>query len=212
MNLEQDIARMEQELADMKRQLEEQKKSKWDESCKLRQDEVLHLFEYQKDGSLYKKQKGGSLKKASDNLDSKGYKRVQVNGTRYLQHRIIFLYHNGYMPKFVDHINQDKSDNRIENLRETTKSLNGKNCKMYSNNKSGYSGVNKRSSGRWQATIRVNNKTIYIGTYDTFIEAVQARQEAEVEYDFSKNHCKPVDSKKAAREICDALNSGELML
>jgi len=54
---------------------------------------------------------------------------------------LIFLYHHGYLPKFVDHIDGNKKNNRIENLREATKSQNAMNQKVSTRNTSGIKGV-----------------------------------------------------------------------
>ena len=84
----------------------------------LDSDKIKQLFEY-RSGELFWKvkkrrivagQKAGSLRKD-------GYFQVEIEGKKYLLHRLIFLYHNDYFPDCIDHINGNKSDNRIENLR-----------------------------------------------------------------------------------------------
>lgn len=84
---------------------------------------------------------------------------------------------------YVDHRNWDKTDNRKTNLRLATKSENNMNIKRKTNNTSGYTGVtfNKRS-GKYIARISINGNRIYLGTFDDFISAVNARHNAEIKY------------------------------
>ena len=82
-------------------------------------------------------------------------------------HRIIFLLHHGYLPKNVDHINGNKSDNRIENLRDVTHCQNMMNIKKYSVNTSGYKGVSlHKNSKKWVAQIKFNKQHLYLGLFD----------------------------------------------
>lgn len=78
--------------------------------------------------------------------------------------------------KEVDHINRDSRDNRIENLRWSTRRLNVRNKveRMRKNNKSGYVGVYQRVSKRWIAVIGYEHRTFCIGTFDTAREAAIA--------------------------------------
>ena len=59
-----------------------------------------------------------------------GYWHITINKKKYLSHRLIYLYHYGYMPEVVDHINKNSTDNRIENLREASFQLNQYNRKL----------------------------------------------------------------------------------
>lgn len=60
-----------------------------------------------------------------------GYLQTCVNGVRLLNHQIVFMMFHGFIPREIDHINKDVRDNRIENLRETTRSDNLKNRKKW---------------------------------------------------------------------------------
>jgi len=99
---------------------------------------------YYKDGALYNKEdispKARKNQKAGC-TNGGGYAQIQIEGKIFLAHRLIFLMHNGYLPKILDHINRNKQDNRIENLRGASKKLNSINSKVYSNNKTGRKGV-----------------------------------------------------------------------
>ena len=109
----------------------------------------------------------------------KGYSATKIDGEIVAAHRYIAK------PKeddVVDHINRNKQDNRVCNLRNTDKSINAYNSKLSTKNTSGVKGVIFRKDTRkWQARIMKNQKTIYLGCYTTKEAAAKARQEAERE-------------------------------
>ena len=80
------------------------------------------------------------------------------------------MFHHGYMPKQIDHINCIKDDNRIENLREATNSQNFWNVFRKKKSETGVKGIRKLGN-KFQARLAVNNKTIYLGVYKTLEEA-----------------------------------------
>ena len=89
----------------------------------------------------------------------------------------------------VDHIDHDRLNNRIENLRLVTNSINGKNTKMHKNNTTGVTGVTfDKNRNKYKAQIVVNHKLDNLGRFNTFEEAVQARLQAEIKYGFHRNH------------------------
>jgi hypothetical protein len=98
---------------------------------------------------------------------STGYHKTYINKKFYKTHRLIFFYHNGYFPEFVDHIDGNKTNNKIENLRPTTKSQNAMNQKVRADNKTGTKGVmwHKRDK-KWFVQLRVNLKRYSFGYYD----------------------------------------------
>ena len=104
-----------------------------------------------------------------------GYRAFKVGSKMLLTHRVIwYLYYNSWPPegKILDHINGDKLDNRVENLRLATQSQNGANRKDQINNTSGYRGVHFVTKDKvWRATIKINNKTKSLGRYQTAQEA-----------------------------------------
>ena len=106
-------------------------------------------------------------------LHINGYVYVTVDYRRYRAHRLAWLYVYGSWPtKDLDHINRDKKDNRISNLREVSKSENQQNRPLNSNNKSGFMGVSWNKKNRcWQAHIRTNGKSRNLGSYKTPAEA-----------------------------------------
>lgn len=136
-------------------------------------ERLKELFEY-KDGSLVWKVRAANRVKVGDiaggtNGKKQPYMRVMVDGHRYLVHRLIYAWHYGFMPEIVDHINGNVLDNRIENLRQATKSQNHQNSCYHKNNTSGAKNVswNKRQN-KWCVSLRVNKKKIHIGTFNDF--------------------------------------------
>lgn len=106
-------------------------------------------------------------------------------------HRVIWCMVNGDWPEQIDHINQDRSDNRIENLRVASREQNARNCRISSRNRSGRIGVHWSSRiKRWRAKIRHGGRYIYLGDYLSFREACSARQAAEIAFGYSPLHGK----------------------
>ena len=97
-----------------------------------------------------------------------GYLGCMLDGKHYLLHRLIYLHVHGYMPKLVDHINGDKKDNRIENLRDVTANGNQQNMrKAYSTSQSNLLGAfYSNQTKKWFSRICVNGKRLWLGTFD----------------------------------------------
>jgi hypothetical protein len=134
------------------------------------------LFDYQ-DGFLVWKKSAGTIKtgKKVESVSNRGYVVVQVGGKRYLAHRIIWLLLNGQMPVMIDHIDGNKQNNLIENLREVDNTLNHWNERKRTTNKSGHKGVWwHKQSKRWEAACRVSGKQITIGRFERIEDAVEA--------------------------------------
>lgn len=153
------------------------------------------LFSYNADsGTLYRRMCSGKLKEAG--TLNQGYIRVGVDRNVFAAHRLCWkIYHRKDIPVGyeVDHINQDRSDNRISNLRLVTMSQNMRNKTKYRSNKSGIVGVAVRSdaregTNRWRAQINVNGENIKLGSFKTKDEAIAARRDAEIRFGFSENH------------------------
>lgn len=140
----------------------------------ITQERLRELFEY-RDGHLFwkvKKAQRISIGDRAGTADSDGYYRTRIDGRRYKNHRLIYLFFTGNLPKILDHINGIRTDNRIENLRKCTFSQNNMNVKRRKNNRSGYKGVFfKKEKKRYVAQIRINKTAIHLGCFDTAEEA-----------------------------------------
>ena len=139
-------------------------------------DLLNHLFDYDKEtGNLIWKAPRSRRVKKGDIAgcpQSTGYLRTKINAKDYLVHRIVFLMHKGYLPKTIDHINGDRLDNRIENLRAVTANQNQHNRKLNGNNTSGFKGVSWCNTYKyWRAAIRLEGKRINLGHFNTPEEA-----------------------------------------
>ena len=113
-------------------------------------------------------------------LGLNGYRYISINRKMYLAHRIVWLLHYGRWPvSDVDHINGNRDDNRIVNLREATRSENNINSIIPSNNTSGHKGCyyDKRRDC-WYAEIWVNKKKVYLGRFESAQSAGDAYQAA----------------------------------
>jgi len=121
-------------------------------------------------------------------LPNAGYVTVGFFGKQYLVHRLIWLYIHGKWPeKQIDHINHDRTDNRIHNLRTVSHYTNMKNKSLYSTNRSGYSGVEPHGEN-WKARIGVKGTKVLLGVFSTYKEAVAARQAGEKLLEYHSNH------------------------
>jgi hypothetical protein len=140
------------------------------------------------DGVLYRTTKRGGepIGKSAGWLthcNGRPYWKINIMGkTKYLHH-VIFLMHHGYLPKRIDHIDGDSTNNKIENLRAASQSQNMANSKMKCNNTSGYKGVTfRKDTQKWQAAIMVNGKHISLGSHTTKESAAIAYQEGAKKY------------------------------
>jgi hypothetical protein len=143
------------------------------------------------DGQFYwKKMRPGPRRVDADGVDNRagtlgktGYVGVSVLGFKYLAHRLAWFYVKGVWPtEYLDHINGDRSDNRIENLREVNASENSKNRSIHKNNQSGFKGVSfSKSHNKWVARIVHNYRQNVLGYFDSIEDAVAAYERASAE-------------------------------
>lgn len=159
----------------------------------ITQERLKELLTYsEKEGKFYWKVSPSNNIKIGDEAGKgkvAGYNRVSLDNKSYLVHRLVWLWFYGYMPKEIDHINHNRSDNRLNNLREVTHIENGHNVSKKTNNTTGYTGVvYHKATGKWLAQIMINHKNKYLGLFSTIEEAVEKRKEAEKDFNFYVNH------------------------
>ncbi len=118
------------------------------------------------------------------NLASTGYLQLMVARTMYNAHRLAWLYVYGEWPKGqIDHIDRDRVNNRISNLRDATPKQNQQNRSKDHNNTSGHVGVRRhKNRPNWYVQIRHNYELIHLGTFEKLEDAVAARKAGELKY------------------------------
>mgnify|MGYP006087074219 CR=1 len=132
--------------------------------------------------------------KKAGKINDRGYCKLTFkwNGKslNWYQHRIVWAMHYGQWPtKSLDHIDGDRANNAITNLREVTDQENSKNRPLQKNNTSGHIGVYWDSRREeYVAQIGFKGKMIRLGRHPNIEDAIAARQAAEIEYKFHKNH------------------------
>jgi hypothetical protein len=169
------------------------------------QERLQELFDY-RDGRLYWRERPRSdfaTENACNTWNARfagtvagrvngrtGYMQIGINTKLYTASRLILAYH-GQDPGtlYVDHVNGQTDDNRIENLRVVTHEENMKNQKMNSHNTSGVTGVSWHKAGnKWSAQGRLNGRSVHLGLFDTLLDAVAARYRWERENGFTERH------------------------
>jgi len=151
-------------------------------------------FKYDSEaGELWhNRDKGGGAKKGdiAGYKENHGYLSVTWNGKAILVHRLIWRIVYGFFPNNeIDHINHNKLDNRLKNLRTVNKQEQLKNQSKYKNNKTGITGVHwDKEREKWRAQIGINGKCVRLGTYNDFFEACCDRKAAERKLNYHPNH------------------------
>lgn len=121
---------------------------------------------------------------------SNGYVVFSLFKRLYKAHRVAWAIYYGEWPSdCIDHIDGNRSNNSIANLRVVPKRDNNKNMARKRDNTSGQTGVSRTKSGmRWRARIQANGKAKTLGSFATIEEAIAARKQAEAKYGFHVNH------------------------
>ena len=150
----------------------------------MTQDEVHQLFEY-RDGRLHHRtaSRGRKVGDAAGCIGGTGYRRIGIGGRYYTEHALVFLMFHGYVPKEIDHINGDRADNRIENLRAANRSENQCNRGALSSNTSGHPGVSwHKKSSSWAVRLMKNGKTRALGYFKDLELAALVSAEARAKF------------------------------
>jgi hypothetical protein len=144
----------------------------------LTQERLKHLLDYDKNTGLFtRKVRTVNSVRVGDiagGINQLGYRAISIDNKIYLAHRLVWLYMYGVFPeKDTDHINMDRADNRLCNLRTATRSQNMRNTGLRANNTTGVKGVSIYR-GKFKAQINDGAKVIVIGVFDTIGSAKMA--------------------------------------
>ncbi|MEP9196563.1 HNH endonuclease [Enterobacter kobei] len=137
-------------------------------------DQLIYNDEFP--GLAYNKFTGQFFGRKSGNpigrMHNKGYWRIACGKKCYLAHRLAWFFCYGVWPKEIDHIDNNKLNNSIGNLREVTHQLNQLNMPLRSNNTSGVKGVNwDKNRKRWRARVIINGKYFTAGHFKEIADA-----------------------------------------
>ena len=150
----------------------------------LSQELLKEYFEYKGGNLWWIKNRPGSFAGKQFGSTVTGYRHGRFFGKRYYEHKLVWLYHYGYWPKELDHINGVRDDNRIENLREVTRQQNMFNRPSKKGSSSKYKGVcwNKNAK-KWVACHQLKGeKTKHLGYFTCELAAAKAYDDAVREY------------------------------
>lgn len=151
----------------------------------INQTEVLIRLHYEPESGVLTWRETGNRTdlrgRRAGAINGQGYRRIQINGMNFSEHRLIWFYMTGAWPEEVDHINGDRSDNRWANLREADRFINTQNV-IRKTPDSGYVGVSRyNKSVLWKAQIAINRKKIFLGAFADPKEAHMAYLKAKAE-------------------------------
>jgi hypothetical protein len=142
-----------------------------------------------KDGKLFWRESNGKTIKAGQlagTMAGRGYRYIRIKKHKLPEHRVVWLYHYGEWPKNqIDHIDGNRANNDIENLRDVNQSSNNKNQALRKDNKSGYRGVTwYKYTNKWAVKIGDNKKIHRLGYFEDLTEAISMRLIAESHFGY----------------------------
>jgi len=152
----------------------------------LTQERLKIVLNYDPDTGLFTRRitlssraKAGQI---CSGMHCEGYLRISIDYERYLAHRLVWLYVYGEWPEYmIDHINGNRQDNRLCNLREATNSQNLCNQGKPANNTSGYKGVYyDKERDKWVSEIKVRKMKTFLGRFDSAEAASDAYNRAAI--------------------------------
>lgn len=141
----------------------------------ISKEEILKVLDYNREQGVltWKSTAYGKTKNKKITNIELGYLSVGINYKKYKVHRLIYFLETNTWPEMIDHINGNKLDNRIVNLRASDKRKNQQN--QYKHREGKLVGATyRKSTGKWRALIKLNKKNYEIGTYNTAEEAHDA--------------------------------------
>ena len=142
----------------------------------LTKDIVLKHLNYSENTGTFTWIKNGKIAGCLDSHAS--FLVTRIDDVLYFNHKLVFLVENGYMPKYIRHIDRNKMNNKISNLSECVGKEGSKSEFLSKNNKSGFKGAHyNKKNKKWMSSIRINYKSKHIGLYDNKIDAVIAYDE-----------------------------------
>ena len=150
----------------------------------ITQTELLQITEY-RDGHLYWTKDIGKKKligKSIGAYEHTGYKNCRIYGKNYRVHRLIFLYHHGYYPIYTDHIDNNKRNNHIENLREVTFCQNMHNISGIKTQTGCKNVTYSNQRKKWVVRIKINKKDKNLGGFEDLEFADLVAHEARNKY------------------------------
>jgi hypothetical protein len=141
----------------------------------LSQEKLKEWIDYDHKTGKFLRKKYKLKSKKVGGLDSYGYLQIGISGKIYKAHQLAWLYHYGTCPKGqIDHINCNRQDNRIENLRDVSSQINAL-------NRSTSKGIYKYHN-KYRARIKLNGKSLHLGLFDKECDAKQAYLQAKKHY------------------------------
>jgi len=152
------------------------------------QELLRELYDYNPDTGVFARKTKTGTRKTKPML-SASYRNSRIDGVLYKTSRLIWMWVYGQDPKnmYIDHINGNRADNRIKNLRLVSSLENSRNMRLYKTNKTGIPGIDIYK-GRYRVRIKINRNEIYLGCYEDLDEAIAVRKKAEQHFGFHKNH------------------------
>jgi hypothetical protein len=165
-------------------------------------DEVRDRFSYDAETGVlsWRKARSHLVGREAGSIAQTGYRMVSWMGRSWPAHRLIWTLVHGEPPNGeIDHINGNRADNRLLNLRDITPTENRRNCARSVRNSSGVLGVSwHRRIGKWHAQIKVGYRSQHLGYFESLESASVARKQAEMHHGFHPNHGRQTASEGAA--------------
>jgi len=164
----------------------------------LNQEYLQSILDYNKDTGVFTWKHRDDVRpewntkfagKEAGGINNMGYLTISIKNKKYLCHRIAMTYCYGVMPEQVDHINGNRADNRLVNLRSVNNYINSRNQKLRATNTSGHNGVYwcKRRN-LWYVRVGVNGVNIHGGYFLDIEDAVSNRDLLDIKHGYHNLH------------------------